>query len=69
MRSRATWAQIGTRNFVRKEQCDFGWDWGPCFVPAGIWLPIYIQVCVRISEKGRGGRGDAWFNQITVGQG
>ncbi|KAI8816810.1 mannosidase, beta A, lysosomal-like protein [Fimicolochytrium jonesii] len=25
------------RNFVRKEQCSFGWDWGPCFLPCGIW--------------------------------
>jgi beta-mannosidase len=30
------------RQFVRKEQSDFGWDWGPAFVPAGPWLPAYI---------------------------
>ena len=28
------------RNFVRKTQSDFGWDWGPAFVPAGIWQNI-----------------------------
>ena len=28
------------RNFVRKAQSDFGWDWGPAFVPAGIWQNI-----------------------------
>jgi beta-mannosidase len=27
---------------VRKEQNDFGWDWGPAFVPAGPWLPAFI---------------------------
>ncbi|KAF2432108.1 putative beta-mannosidase [Tothia fuscella] len=30
------------RQFVRKEQSDFGWDWGPAFVPAGPWQPAYI---------------------------
>ena len=28
------------RNFVRKEQSSFGWDWGPSFIPQGIWQPI-----------------------------
>jgi beta-mannosidase len=28
------------RNFIRKEQCSFSWDWGPCFIPQGIWQPI-----------------------------
>lgn len=30
------------RNFVRKPQSDFGWDWGPAFVPTGIWKNISI---------------------------
>ena len=30
------------RNFVRKEQCSFSWDWGPCFVTCGIWKDIYL---------------------------
>ncbi|KAL1998178.1 hypothetical protein VTN02DRAFT_6714 [Thermoascus thermophilus] len=25
------------RQFMRKEQSDFGWDWGPAFAPAGPW--------------------------------
>lgn len=29
-------------NFIRKEQSDFGWDWGPAFAPAGPWKPAYL---------------------------
>ena len=25
-------------NRIRKEQCNFGWDWGPMCVTCGIWL-------------------------------
>ncbi|KAF9933584.1 hypothetical protein BGZ65_004059 [Modicella reniformis] len=32
------------RNFVRKEQCSFSWDWGPAFAPCGIWRPIYLTL-------------------------
>ncbi|KAF9923389.1 hypothetical protein FBU30_006545 [Linnemannia zychae] len=32
------------RNFIRKEQCSFSWDWGPAFVPCGIWKPISIKL-------------------------
>ncbi|WP_221774750.1 beta-mannosidase [Pelagicoccus albus] len=28
---------------IRKEQCQFGWDWGPRFVTAGIWQDIRIE--------------------------
>lgn len=30
-------------NFVRKMACNFGWDWGPTVVTAGIWKPIRLQ--------------------------
>lgn len=30
------------REYIRKEQSDFGWDWGPAFAPAGIWQPAYV---------------------------
>ncbi len=26
--------------YLRKEQCNFGWDWGPKCVTAGIWRPV-----------------------------
>ncbi len=28
--------------WMRKSQCNFGWDWGPNFVTCGIWRPISI---------------------------
>jgi beta-mannosidase len=31
------------RVFVRKPQYQFGWDWGPRLVSAGIWKPVYLQ--------------------------
>ena len=31
-------------NWVRKEACNYGWDWGPMCVTAGIWKSIYIAV-------------------------
>lgn len=30
-------------NMIRKMACNFGWDWGPALVTAGIWKPIYIE--------------------------
>lgn len=30
-------------NTIRKMACNFGWDWGPVLVTAGIWKPIYLQ--------------------------
>lgn len=36
------------RHFIRKEQNDFGWDWGPAFAPAGPWQPAYA---VQLGEK------------------
>ena len=30
-------------NFIRKMACNFGWDWGPNLVTAGIWRPIALH--------------------------
>ncbi|WP_113701662.1 glycoside hydrolase family 2 protein [Nonomuraea lactucae] len=30
-------------NAIRKMACNFGWDWGPDLVTAGIWKPIGIR--------------------------
>ncbi|KAJ6788821.1 hypothetical protein PWT90_02824 [Aphanocladium album] len=34
----AAWTfEVPNRNFVRKQQSDFGWDWSPAFTPTGPW--------------------------------
>ncbi len=30
-------------NFIRKMACNFGWDWGPTLVTAGVWQPAYLE--------------------------
>jgi beta-mannosidase len=30
-------------NFVRKMACNFGWDWGPTLVTAGVWKPVRLE--------------------------
>ena len=34
--------RIDGGNWVRKEACNYGWDWGPMLVTVGIWKPIYL---------------------------
>lgn len=34
--------RITGSNYVRKSQCNYGWDWGPMCVTAGIWRDIEI---------------------------
>src|ERR1700712_1172843 len=34
---------VGRSQVIRKEQCQFGWDWGPRFVTAGIWRDIQLE--------------------------
>lgn len=34
--------EFPNRWFMRKEQSDFGWDWGPAFAPAGPWRDAYL---------------------------
>ncbi|KAL3430301.1 glycoside hydrolase superfamily [Aspergillus tetrazonus] len=35
-------AQLPNRWLMRKQQSDFGWDWGPAFAPCGPWKPAYV---------------------------
>ncbi|KAI1141502.1 glycoside hydrolase family 2 protein [Hypoxylon sp. FL0543] len=39
--------EFPNRQYMRKEQSDFGWDWGPAFAPAGIWQKAWV---VQLSE-------------------
>ncbi|MEO6875667.1 MAG: glycoside hydrolase family 2 protein [Opitutaceae bacterium] len=34
---------VGRCSVLRKQQCQFGWDWGPRFVTAGIWRDLRLE--------------------------
>ncbi|MFA7343155.1 MAG: glycoside hydrolase family 2 protein [Terrimicrobiaceae bacterium] len=67
---------VGGCSHIRKEQCAFGWDWGPRFVTCGIWLPIRIEgrsgpriKSVRVVQHHHSGRVDLEFHPATTGSG
>lgn len=33
----------GPGNLLRKMACNFGWDWGPTLVTAGVWKPVRLE--------------------------
>ncbi|TVR60552.1 MAG: glycoside hydrolase family 2 protein [Spirochaetaceae bacterium] len=35
--------RISGSNYIRKSQCNYGWDWGPMCVTAGIWRSIVLR--------------------------
>ncbi|SMR42887.1 unnamed protein product [Zymoseptoria tritici ST99CH_1E4] len=45
--------QFPNRWFIRKEQSDFGWDWGPAFSPTGPWQPAWVIQLVDEEVKVR----------------
>lgn len=53
---------VGNSARIRKQQCQFGWDWGPRFVTAGLWRPAHLEAwsinrleSVRITQTHRDG--------------
>jgi beta-mannosidase len=38
---------VGRCQVIRKQQCQFGWDWGPRFVTAGVWRDIRLEARER----------------------
>jgi beta-mannosidase len=67
---------VGGASLVRKEQCSFGWDWGPRFPTAGIWLPIYLEgwnqnriESVRVVQTHRKGVVDLLFHPALAVKG
>ncbi len=34
---------VGGASLMRKEQCSFGWDWGPRFPTSGVWRDIRLE--------------------------
>ena len=37
-----TWPGYSAKNFLRKTSSDFGWDWGPAFIPQGIIRDVVL---------------------------
>ncbi len=63
--------EISGRAWLRKEPCNFGWDWGPVLVTAGIWRPIRIVAwdTARLTElevRQQHARGGAVSLDLTV---
>ncbi|KAJ7054242.1 glycoside hydrolase family 2 protein [Mycena amicta] len=50
------------REYIRKTDSDFGWDWGPAFVPSGIFKPAYL---ISLSNETRSNSNDAVFFEET----
>ncbi|SPO37925.1 related to Beta-mannosidase precursor [Pseudozyma flocculosa] len=48
--SRSSRYQYPNRMFIRKQQSDFGWDWGPALVPCGPHQPAYLIGLGRRAE-------------------
>jgi beta-mannosidase len=40
--------EFPNRQWVRKSQSDFGWNWSPAFLPVGPWKPAYV---VQLAEN------------------
>jgi beta-mannosidase len=54
---------VGGCSLVRKEQCSFGWDWGPRFPTCGIYRPLKLEgwddnriESVRVTQEHRQGK-------------
>lgn len=61
-------------NYMRKSACNFGWDWGPSLVTAGIWRDIHLVTGdeprlreVRPTLRVEGDRGHAVFEVDLAG--
>jgi beta-mannosidase len=53
---------VGGCSHIRKEQCSFGWDWGPRFATCGVYKPIRLEAwrdnrfeSVRIRQRHEAG--------------
>jgi len=41
----------GTRVFTRKAAYQYGWDWAPAYISAGIWQDVKLQQLNRVVQK------------------
>ncbi len=65
----------GPGNLMRKMACNFGWDWGPTLVTAGIWKPVRLESWdrarlaeTRVSATLAGGDGVVTINARMTAQ-
>ncbi|EIN11242.1 glycoside hydrolase family 2 protein [Punctularia strigosozonata HHB-11173 SS5] len=40
----------GVRQWIRKTASDFGWDWGPAFIPTGIFKPAFLVTLAEMEH-------------------
>lgn len=53
------------RVYARKAQCQFGWDWGPKLVNAGLWKHVWLDAWNDVSVRERlQQKRDRKFNQL-----
>ncbi|WP_126664565.1 beta-mannosidase [Haloterrigena salifodinae] len=59
------------RNFIRKAQCHYGWDWGPCLPTSGIWRDIdllaYSEPRIEYTKTVQDHDGDSVSLDVIVG--
>ena len=63
--------EIPYRNFIRKAQSDFAWDWGPGFAPSGVWKHVELRaysaaVIVDSTFIATRGTGSTWHANVTA---
>jgi beta-mannosidase len=47
----AVWNSVKSRIYVRKMQCQYGWDWGPVLITCGLWRPARLEAySTRIAD-------------------
>lgn len=67
---------VGGSSTIRKEQCSFGWDWGPRFATSGVYKAIRLEGwtaarfdSVRITQTHRDGEVDLELSVALLGKG
>ncbi|EJT98813.1 glycoside hydrolase [Dacryopinax primogenitus] len=60
-----SWFVSGNRMYIRKKQCDFGWDWGPAYAPQGVWRPVYMVGLTSFTMNGTVPAGTSAYDEVT----